>query len=305
MTNAELHRIECDHAGSRPGTHRMAYWSWGSAHHPHVVLCVHGLARQGLDFDVLAQRLIGADGKRCRVVSVDVAGRGMSDWLPDPALYQVPQYAADLVTLLMALKGQGAQTVDWVGTSMGGLIGIAVAAQTALTPQLKSLMPRKLILNDIGPVVQWAALQRISGYLGADRRFATEKEAVDYLWDLSTSFGPHSPEQWLALCKPMIRPEGMKFKLHYDPAVAVPVRATTPETAAQGEAMLWQLYDAISSETLLIRGMDSDLISKETAKQMQARGPKAKLVEFGGVGHAPMLVQNDQTQAVEDFLFGA
>ena len=287
----------------------MAYWSWGLAHHSHVVLCVHGLARQGLDFDVLAQRLIGADGKRCRVVSVDVAGRGMSDWLPDPALYQVPQYAADLVTLMMALKGQGAQTIDWVGTSMGGLIGIAVAAQTALQPQLKGLMPRKLILNDIGPVVQWVALQRISGYLGADKRFDTEKEAVDYLWQLSTSFGPHTPEQWLALCRPMIRPDmasgGVKFKLHYDPTIAVPVRATTPETAAQGEAMLWQLYDAVVSDTLLIRGADSDLISLETAQMMQARGPKAKLVQFEGVGHAPMLVQPEQTRSVEEFLFGA
>jgi pimeloyl-ACP methyl ester carboxylesterase len=305
MTNADLHRIECDHAGSSPGTHQMAYWSWGSAHHPHVVLCVHGLSRQGLDFDVLAQRLIGADGKRCRVVSVDVAGRGMSDWLSDPALYQVPQYAADLVTLLMALKGQGAQTVDWVGTSMGGLIGIAVAAQTALMPQLASLKPRKLILNDIGPVVQWAALQRISGYLGADKRYDTEQQAVDDLQELSVSFGKHTPEQWLALSKPMIRPDGVKFKLHYDPAIAVPVRATTPDIAAQGEAMLWQLYDAISSETLLIRGAQSDLISLETVQKMQARGPKAKLVQFENVGHAPMLVQPEQTQAVEDFLFGA
>jgi pimeloyl-ACP methyl ester carboxylesterase len=305
MTNADLHRIECDHAGSRPGTHRMAYWSWGSSHHSHVVLCVHGISRQGLDFDTLAQRLIGADGKRCRVVSVDVAGRGMSDWLPDPALYQVPQYAADLVTLLMALKGQGAQTVDWVGTSMGGLIGIAVAAQTAINPQLKNLMPRKLVLNDVGPVVQWAALQRISSYLGADKRFATEQEAMDYMWALSTSFGTHSAEQWRALSKPMIRPDGVQFKLHYDPAISAAVKATTPEAAAQGEAMLWQLYDAIKSDTLLIRGMDSDLISAETAKQMQARGPKAKLVQFAGVGHAPTLVQSDQTQAVEDFLFGA
>jgi pimeloyl-ACP methyl ester carboxylesterase len=305
MNTADLHRIECDHAGAKPGTHRMAYWSWGSAYHSHVVLCVHGISRQGLDFDVLAQKLIGPDGKRCRVVSVDVAGRGMSDWLPDPALYQVPQYAADLVTLLMALKGQGAQTIDWVGTSMGGLIGIAVAAQAALQPQLKSLMPRKLVLNDVGPVVQWEALQRISSYLGADKRFDSEQEAVDYMWQLSTSFGKHTPEQWLALSKPMIRPDGTKFKLHYDPAIAVPVRATTQEAAAQGEAMLWQLYYAIQSETLQIRGAQSDLISAETAQKMQARGPKAKLVQFEGVGHAPTLVQPDQIQAVEEFLFGA
>lgn len=308
MYNAQLSRIECDHAGAIPGTHRMAYWSWGTEHHSHVVFCVHGLARQGLDFDVLARRLIGPDGKRCRVVSVDVAGRGMSDWLADPSLYQIPQYAVDMVTLLMTLQAQGAQTIDWVGTSMGGLIGIAVAAQTALQPQLHSLKPRKLILNDIGPVVQWKALQRISGYLGADKRFASEQEAIDYLWEISTSFGPHTPEQWRNLCRPMIRPDmdhsdGL-FKLHYDPAIALPVRATTLETAAQAEAMLWQLYDAMTSETLLIRGAESDLISLETAHKMQARGPRAKLVQFEGVGHAPMLVQSDQTKAVEEFLFG-
>jgi pimeloyl-ACP methyl ester carboxylesterase len=309
MISPVLNYLECDHAGTQPGIHRMAYWSWGSSHHSHVVVCVHGLSRQGLDFDVLAQRLVGEDGQRCRVVSVDVAGRGQSDWFADPALYQVPQYAADLVTLLMALKGQGAQTIDWIGTSMGGLIGIAVAAQTAINPQLKMLKLRKLILNDVGPVVEWSALQRISTYIGANRRFAGEEDAMEYLWGLSRSFGPHTPEQWRALSLPMIRQEeGDKstlFKLHYDPAIAVAVKATTPETAAAGQAMLWQLYDAIENDTLLIRGKDSDLISVETAKQMQSRGPKAKLVEFAGVGHAPTLVQADQTQAVEDFLFGA
>jgi pimeloyl-ACP methyl ester carboxylesterase len=304
MNEPELLSIECDHAGSQPGTHRMAYWSHGLMHHAHVVVCVHGISRQGRDFDVLAKRLMGADGQRCRVVSVDVAGRGMSDWLPDPALYQVPQYAADLVTLLMALKGQGAQTIDWVGTSMGGLIGIAVAAQTALMPQLQGLKLRKLVLNDVGPVVQWAALQRISSYLGADLRFATEQEAMDYMWSLSVSFGHHSPEQWRAFSLPMIRSDASQYKLHYDPAIAVPVKATTPEAATQGEAILWQLYDAIVCDTLLIRGQESDLISPETARLMQERGPKAKLVEFAGVGHAPTLLQHDQTQAVEDFLFG-
>lgn len=304
MNEAQLQFIDCAHEGRAPGTHRMAYWSWGVPHHAHVVVCVHGISRQGRDFDVLARKLIGEDGKRCRVVSVDVAGRGLSEWLSDPALYQVPQYAADLVTLLIALKGQGAQTLDWVGTSMGGLIGIAVAAQAALNPELARFKPRKLVLNDVGPVVQWSALQRISAYLGADPRFDTEQAAIDHLWTLSNSFGPHTPEQWLALSKPMIRADGAQFKLHYDPAIAAPVRATTPELAEQGQALLWQLYDAIQSETLLIRGEQSDLITLETAQRMQSRGPKAQLVQVQGVGHAPTLVQPDQTKLVEDFLFG-
>jgi pimeloyl-ACP methyl ester carboxylesterase len=305
MKQPELHYLDCDHAGTSPGTHRMAYWSHGVAHHAHVVVCVHGLSRQGRDFDVLAKRLMGEDGQRCRVVAVDVAGRGMSDWLADPSLYQVPQYASDLVMLLMALQGQGARTVDWVGTSMGGLIGVAVAAQTVLTPALKMLAPRKLVLNDVGPVVQWEALQRIKEYIGADLRFPSEQAAIDAMWKISASFGPHTPEQWRAFSLPMIRPDGTQFKLHYDPAISVPVRAATLETAAQGEAMLWQLYDAITAQTLLIRGKDSDLISPATAQQMQARGPKAKLAEFAGVGHAPTLIAPDQLAAVEDFLFPA
>jgi pimeloyl-ACP methyl ester carboxylesterase len=305
MTHPDLLHISCTHEGAQPGMHRMAYWRWGRADHSHVVVCVHGISRQGRDFDVLAQSLLGVDGQRCQVISVDVAGRGMSDWLPDPTLYQVPQYAADLITLLAALKAQGAQTIDWVGTSMGGLIGIAVAAQTVLNPQLKALALRKLVLNDVGPVVQWQALQRISSYIGADARFASEQEAIDAMWTLSTSFGPHSPEQWRAFSLPMIRPtENGLFKLHYDPAIGVPVRATTPEMAAQGQALLWQLYDAITCDTLLIRGQDSDLISPQTAQQMQTRGPKAQLVEFAGVGHAPTLIQADQIHAVQAFLFG-
>jgi pimeloyl-ACP methyl ester carboxylesterase len=281
------------------GSHRMAYWDWGSPAHPHVVVCVHGVSRQGRDFDTLARALIGPDGQRCRVVSVDVAGRGYSDWLKDPAMYQLPIYAADLMALLAMLRAGGTvQTIDWVGTSLGGLIGIAVAAQP--TTRL-----RKLVLNDVGPVVQWDAIQRISSYIGNDPRFATEQEAVDYLWQLSLSFGPHTPEQWLALSRPMLRKDGAQIKLHYDPAIAVAFKATTPELAAQGEAMLWQLYDTLRCDTLLLRGAESDLISPATAQAMQERGPKAKLVEFAGVGHAPTLVADYQVAAVANFLFAS
>ena len=302
MTEPILNYVQCpDMTNGVAGNHRMAYWSWGNATHAHVVVCVHGISRQGRDFDTLAKALIGLDGQRCRVVCVDIAGRGHSDWLRDPRMYQVPSYAADMGALLVALRAGGAQTIDWVGTSMGGLIGIAVAPQPAAGL-------RKLVLNDVGPVVQWAALQRISSYIGADPRFASVQEGADKMWEVSASFGPHTAAQWLALSQPMLRPvtdgSGGNFKLHYDPAIAVPVKATTPELAAQGEAMLWQLYDAISCDTLLIRGAESDLISPATAQAMQARGPKARLVEFAGVGHAPTLMADDQVAAVVAFLFG-
>ncbi len=298
MMEPQLNYVPCPDAS---GPRRMAFHDWGNPAHPHVVVCVHGISRQGRDFDTLAQALVGPDGQRCRVVSVDVAGRGYSDWLKDPRGYQVPGYAADMGALLAMLRAGGAQTIDWVGTSMGGLIGIAVAPQPGVNL-------RKLVLNDVGPVVQWEALQRISSYIGADPRFETEQEGADAMWQVSKSFGPHTSEQWLALSKPMLRPvidgSGGKFKLHYDPAIAIPVKATTPESAAQGEAMLWQLYDAIRCDTLLIRGAESDLISPATAQAMQARGPKAKLVEFAGVGHAPTLVAQYQVDAVVSFLLG-
>ncbi len=298
MIEPTLNYLPCPHASNGvAGSHRMAYWDWGNPAHPHVVVCVHGISRQGRDFDTLARALVGPDGQRCRVVSVDVAGRGESDWLTDPQMYQLATYGADMMALLASLRASGAvKTIDWVGTSMGGLIGIGVAAQPPA--QL-----RKLVLNDVGPVVQWDALQRISSYLGNDPRFTTEAEAVEYLRVLSLSFGPHTPAQWLALSRPMLRQGGGQFKLHYDPAIAVTVKATTPELAAKGEAMLWSLYDQISCDTLLVRGAESDLISPATARAMLERGPKARMVEFAGVGHAPTLVAQDQIDTVTNFIF--
>jgi pimeloyl-ACP methyl ester carboxylesterase len=296
---ARLNYVQCP---DKDGGHRMAIWSHGPERHAHAVICVHGISRQGRDFDVLAQRLIGAGGQRCRVVSVDIVGRGMSDWLKDPMGYQLPQYAADMGVLLTMLRAEGVQTLDWIGTSLGGLIGLAVCAQ----PQAVSDWGlRKLVLNDVGPIIQPEAIARIRSYLGNDPRFDSEQQAIDYIWSISSSFGPHTSEQWATLTRPLLRPaENGKIKLHYDPQIAAPLRVATPESARSGEAMLWQLYDAITCETLLIRGADSDLITPQTAALMQSRGPKPRVVEFAGVGHAPTLVHSDQLDAVEHFIFG-
>jgi pimeloyl-ACP methyl ester carboxylesterase len=285
MTNPRLRDVQC--LDGR-GLHRMAYWEWGDAKNPRVLVCVHGLSRQGRDFDTLAQAL----EDRYRVVCPDVVGRGKSDRLADPMGYQIPAYVADMVTLLARLD---AETVHWVGTSMGGLIGMGLASLP------KSPISR-LVLNDVGPTIEAGAIARIGTYLGAPVRWRSLDEAADYLLSISKGFGPHSREQWLALTRPMLVADGDGFVPHYDPAIGVPFRAVTPELAAAGQAALWHGYDAIACPTLLLRGAESDLLSRETALAMTGRGPRARLVEFAGIGHAPTLVAPDQVAVVREFL---
>ena len=282
----------------------MAWWQWGDAQAPHLVVCVHGLTRQGRDFDVLARALLARAaelGQPLRVVCPDVVGRGESDWLQDPAGYQIPTYVADMLTLLGTLHGQAAiGSLDWVGTSMGGLIGMTLAG----APGLPLPAPfRRLVLNDVGPVIEWAALERIGQYVGKSGTFATVEEGAAALRTIARGFGPHTDAEWLALSRPMLRarPEG-GWRLHYDPAIAVPFAAATRESSAQGEAALWRLYDQITAETLVLRGAESDLLSVAAAKAMGERGPCARTVEFAGVGHAPTLVAADQLRVVLDFL---
>jgi pimeloyl-ACP methyl ester carboxylesterase len=228
MTEPTLNYLSCPDAN---GGHRMAYWQWGSPDAGHIVVCVHGLSRQGRDFDVLAQGLCDAAqdlSGGIRVICPDVAGRGASDWLKDPMGYQVPAYAADMLALLAHLHAQAPiKTLDWVGTSMGGLIGIVVAgmprvAAPGLPPGIESLAPiRKLVLNDVGPTVEWQAIVRIGMYLGQAGEFDSVQAAADAMWAISTGFGPHTPAQWLALSQPMLKPlssaPNSKVRLHYDP----------------------------------------------------------------------------------------
>ena len=287
LTEPRLNHVQC--LGGR-GLHRMAYWEWGESANPRVLVCAHGISRQGRDFDSLAQAL-SAD---YRVVCPDVVGRGRSDWLADPAGYQIPAYVADMVTLLARLD---AQTVHWVGTSMGGLIGLGLAS-------LPQSPIERLVLNDVGPTIQFKALQRIGSYIGQPLRWNSLDEAAAYLLSISTGFGPHSREQWLALTRPMLKAEGAGFVLHYDPSIAQPFKAITPEIAAAGEAMTWAAFDGIRCPTLVLRGAESDVLAHDTAQAMTQRGPKARLHEFAGVGHAPTLVADDQVAVVREFLRG-
>ncbi|MBX3609762.1 MAG: alpha/beta hydrolase [Hydrogenophaga sp.] len=304
MTEPELKHLTVNGVAARTGAARqIAYWEWACADNlsRELVICVHGLSRQGRDFDTLARAI----QPFARVIAVDVAGRGRSDWLAEPMHYQVPTYVGDAVALVQHLRAQSPLVrLSWVGTSMGGLIGMGVAAQAALEIT-------RLVLNDVGPVIQWEALQRIATYVGNDPKFDTEQQALDYLASISVGFGPHTPAQWRELNGPMLKVNGGRYGLHYDPAIAQPFKAmvvgasqeTLQRAALEGEAALWDLYDAIACPTLVLRGADSDLLSAATAEAMSRRGPRAKCVAFAGVGHAPTLMAGDQVQAVIDFLF--
>jgi pimeloyl-ACP methyl ester carboxylesterase len=263
----------------------MAYREWGDPQNPRVLVCAHGLTRCGRDFDKLAEAM----SDRYRVVCPDVAGRGDSAWLADPMLYQLPQYVNDMVTLVARLD---VDRVDWVGTSMGGLIGMTLAS-------LPDSPVHRLVVNDAGPVVTKASLERIATYVGMAPVFPDLAAAEQYVRAVSVTFGPHSDEEWRFLTEVVMRPNaGGGLRLHYDPRLAEPFRAHMPEKDLE----LWNLWDAIRCPTLVLRGALSDLLTRETCEQMAQRGPKAKVIEIPGVGHAPTLMHFDQIAIVRRYL---
>ena len=267
------------------GLHRIAYREWGDPRNRDVLVCVHGLTRSARDFDELARSL----ASHFRIACADLAGRGDSDRLSDPVLYAVPQYVADMVTLIARLD---TESVNWLGTSVGGLIGMALAAQAG-TPV------KKLILNDVGPVISRVALERIGSYVGNAPAFGSFEEAEQYVRSISKPFGAHSESQWRFLTENWVKQEADgRWRPRYDPRIAEPYRAAMPEKDLE----LWPVYDAIRCPTLVLRGESSDLLSRATTAEMARRGPKAKLIEIPGVGHAPTLLSAEQIGIVRDFL---
>ena len=288
MTQPLIKMVQCL---SPAGLHQMAYKEWGDPDNPRILVCVHGVSRVSDDFD----RLAAAMSDRYRVICPDVVGRGRSSWLKNPQFYVVPQYVSDMVTLVARLD---VEQVDWFGTSMGALIGMGLAA-------LPESPIRKMVMNDVGPALNFPALVRIAEYLGVDRRFATFEEGVNYIRTVSAPFGPHTDEEWTKLARDVLRQEESgQWRRHYDPALARPFQGLTEESTRQGEAALWAAYDAIRCPVLLVRGEESDLLTPETAQQMTERGPRAKLVVVPGVGHAPTFMHEDQIAIARSFLTG-
>ncbi|WP_345798104.1 alpha/beta hydrolase [Castellaniella sp. MT123] len=300
-------RLDFVTCASPAGLHRMAYWEWGDADNDRVLLCVHGLTRTGRDFDLLAQAL----RDDYRVVCPDVVGRGRSDWLADPAAYVVPQYVADMVTLIARLRPT---RLDWVGTSMGGLIGLALAGMATASPALRpdrgswglgvaaDVPLGRMVFNDVGPALDLDGLSRIGEYVGQDARFDSFTQAVDYVRTTSPGFGPHDAAGWVALTEHVFHEHDGQWVKHYDLRMAQPFSLQTPEAMAAGEALLWRAWDHLPVPSLILRGAQSDILSADTAQQMVTRNANARCVEFLGVGHAPTLRSNDQIQTIRQFL---
>lgn len=267
------------------GLHHMAYVEWGDPANPRVLVCVHGLTRNGRDFDHLARALMYG----YRVVCPDVAGRGRSDWLQAGADYGFPVYLADMATLIARLD---VEAVHWVGTSMGGLIGMMLAAQPG------SPITR-LVLNDVGPLITAESLKRIGEYVGQAPLFPTFEDADKYIRLTSEPFGDLTEAQWRHLAEHSVRqrPDG-KWQMRYDPALGEPFR----NAFVYADVDLWPIFEAVRCPTLLIRGAESDLLTMDTAMAMTRRGPRASLAEVPAVGHAPMFTDDFQIGLVRDFL---
>ena len=273
--------VQC---ASPSGLHRMAYTEWGDPANPQVLVCVHGLSRNGHDFDDLSRAMAGSH----RIVCPDIVGRGRSDWLRDPSGYGVPQYVADMMVLIARLD---VEAVHWLGTSMGGLIGMVLAS-------LPGTPVSRLLLNDVGPVVSAESIRRIGEYIGRAPKFSGLDDAERYIRAVSAPFGALNDAQWRALTVSSVRPMADGgLEMIYDPAIAESFHRAT----AGGVVDLWPMFDRVRCPTRVVRGELSDLLSTEVAQAMTARGPHPDLVEVSGVGHAPMFMDEAQIAIAREF----
>jgi len=273
---------------SLTGYHQIAYTDWGPQGAAVPVMCVHGLTRQGRDFDFLAQRL-AAEGRR--VMCPDLVGRGRSGRLRNPDEYALPQYCADMNALFAKT---GAQQVDWVGTSLGGLIGIVLAG-------LPGNPIRRLVINDIGPYLPWSGLSRLGAYVARmPAAFASFEEADAYFREVLAPFGALTNEQWAHLTRHSIAWDAQqeRFAMLCDGGI---VRAF--RNPWHYSIDLWKYWKAIRVPILVLRGVESDLVPADLADRMERLNPLASVRTFPDCGHAPPLLAPDQIEPVADFLY--
>lgn len=266
------------------GFHRLHYTEWGDPNNDRVVICAHGLTGTGRAFDMLAMAL----RDRYRVVCPDMPGRGKSDWLEDKDDYNLQIYLADIAVLLARLN---VEEVDWVGTSLGGLIGMLFASQTRAPI-------RRMVLNDIGPFIPNEAVDRIKEYVGNGPNFKAFEDLEQYIRMINAPFGALTDAQWRHLAEHSHRELGNgEYAMHYDPEIGQAFRQS-----AASSIELWHVWDAMSCPVRVLRGANSDMLLAETIAEMKNRGPGADVVEFSDVGHAPALMAEDQIAAVKEWL---
>ncbi len=264
------------------GFHRLAYTEWGDAANRDIIMCAHGLTLNSRYFDAFAK----ACEDHYRVVCPDVVGRGKSDWV-DPEFYWFSQYVADAATLLART---GNDKVNWIGTSMGGLIGIYLAT-------LANSPIKRLVLNDVGPAIPKENMAAIAQYVGGDERFHNHEEVEAHLRKLFPKFGELSPGQWrhLARVGSQVTAEG-DLRLAYDPRIRESFRNVDEDFE------IWDLWEKIDIPVLILRGADSAILTQATMEEMLRRNSRARGHVFEGIGHAPPLMSGDQIDIVLDFL---
>lgn len=302
------------HSLGPDGFHRLAYTDWGSRDNSHVVICIHGLSRNSRDFDRLAETLEAS----CRVVCMDVVGRGCSDWLKDKSGYCFPTYLNDAAALVARVTHQrqpglwealrvryrgrrSRRALDWVGTSMGGLIGMLLAAK-------QNSPIRRLVLNDVGPFVPWNGLIRLKGHIGNEISFATLAEAEAHFRRVCAEFGTLDDAYWRHLAEHSVKQgEDGQISLRHDPAISrgLPVHLD-PELPIGPEFLrgidLWRIWDSVRCPVLVLRGENSRVLPEEVVQEMQRRKPDLLVAEIPEVGHVPALASDQQIGIVRDFL---
>jgi pimeloyl-ACP methyl ester carboxylesterase len=265
---------------------QLAFDAWGDPAAPTVV-CVHGLTRNGRDFDALAETLAGS----YQVICPDLPGRGHSEWLDDPMLYQAQHYVTALAHLLAWID----RDVAWVGTSLGGICGMLIAA-------MDGSPINRLVLNDVGPFIPAEALIRIRDYMVTSAgspmmaRFSGVEAIERHLRIVHAPFGPLSDMQWAQLAQNSARalPDG-RFTMHYDPRIAEPMRGHDPV-----DVDMWALWERILVPRMVIRGETSGTLLRDTVVRMEASGAEA--FEVAVTGHAPALLDPLQIGAIRSFL---
>jgi pimeloyl-ACP methyl ester carboxylesterase len=297
------------------GFHRLAYTDWGEPHNPHIVICVHGLSRNGRDFDRLATAL----ATDYRVVCPDVVGRGESDWLQDRFAYCFPTYLSDAAALVARVtvappkgllddlrqrllgKPLALPALDWIGTSMGGLIGMLLAAKPG-SPI------RRLVLNDVGPFVPWAGLVRLKGHVGSESSFANMEDVERYFRRVCAEFGDLDDDYWRQMAEHSVsRRDDGQYVLRHDPAISrgLPTHMD-PELPIGPEFLrgidLWSIWNDVKCPVLVLRGENSQVLPKDVVDEMRRRKPDLHVAEFAGVGHVPALATPDQIEVVRSFL---